>query len=269
MLRRSGANLGRRLGFGERNLVFSLLGPSGDEFLQALGGLDIELLRLGARLGDNGRCARFGFGRLFLEARQQSSRLLAELGGLSEFGRDRFAARIERLEHDPRDAKINENANENEETEKDEELRIISHHAAPLSDFTELIAAAINDGSAARPPRRSTIAPAASRATSATFAMASERILAISRSAPASLAESSSSSACRLACASAAAASRAAWARLCAFARASANVFSCAAAAESAFCCIAVASSRSAAIRALRPSITAPSCGRPRLDKYQ
>src|ERR1700733_3158122 len=266
---RSGPNLSRRLGLRERDLGLGLLGATGDEFLQPLGGLNAQLRGLGSRLGNDGGGVRFRFGGLFLEARQQLGSLLAELGGLSEFGCDRFAARVKRLEHNPRRAKINENADEHEEAEKDEELRIIVHHAAPLTDWTERTAAAIDDGSAGRPPRRSTIAPAASRATSATLAIASARVLAISRSASVSLAASSSPSACRLAWASAAAASRAAWARLCAFARASANVFSCAAAAASAFCCIAVASSRSPAIRALRPSITAPSCGKPRLDRYQ
>ena len=70
MLRRSGANLGRRLGLGERDLGFGLLGAPGDEFLQPLAGLDIQLLGLSARLGDDGGSVRFGFSRLFLEARQ-------------------------------------------------------------------------------------------------------------------------------------------------------------------------------------------------------
>src|ERR1700683_2384845 len=70
MLRRSGANLGRRLGLGERDLGFSLLGAPRDELLQPLGGLNIQLLGLSARLGDNGSGVGFGFSRLFLEARQ-------------------------------------------------------------------------------------------------------------------------------------------------------------------------------------------------------
>ena len=70
MLRRSGANFSRRLGLRERDLGFGLLGAPDDEFFQPLAGLNIQMLRLSARLGDNGGGVRFGFSRLFLEACQ-------------------------------------------------------------------------------------------------------------------------------------------------------------------------------------------------------
>src|SRR5271154_1317020 len=261
MVRGGGADLRSRLSFGKGDLI---LGP-----LHARGGVDGQLLGLGARLGDDGGGVRFRFGRLLLEAGEQRGRLLTQLRRLGQLGRDRFAARVERLQNDAMGAEIKQHAREDKEPEKDEKLRVDFHHAAPLSDLTELTAAATAAGCAGPPGRRSTIAPAVSRATSATLAIASARVAEISRSAAASLPASSSSRTFRLACASAAAASRAAWARVCAFARASANVRSCAAAAASACCCIAVASSRARAICALRPSITFPRAGNPRFDMYQ
>ena len=54
MLGGGGANLGRRLGLRKRDLGFGLLRAPGDEFLQPLAGLDIQLLGLSARLGDDG-----------------------------------------------------------------------------------------------------------------------------------------------------------------------------------------------------------------------
>ena len=154
---------------------------------------------------------------------------------------------------------------EDEEAEKDEEFGVEFHHAAPLSALAELTAAAIAAGSAGRPTRRSTIAPAASRAISATLAhrlRARRGDLALGGGELGG--EFVLERPCAWRAASAAAASRAAWARLCAFARASASVFSCAAAAASAFCCIAVASSRSLAIALLRPLDHRPELGQRR-----
>ena len=76
-------------------------------------------------------------------------------------------------------ADIDEHPDEDEKAEKDEKFRVEFHHAAPLERLTELTAAATAAGSAGVPPRRSTIAPAASRAISATLVIAWARVAAI------------------------------------------------------------------------------------------
>ena len=62
----------------------------------------------------------------FSKLAEQRGRFLAQLRRLSEFGCDRFAARVERLQHDPMGAEIDQHADEDEKAEEDEEFRVDS-----------------------------------------------------------------------------------------------------------------------------------------------
>ena len=171
-----GAHVGGGLGLGKGDLGLGLLGAPRDEVVHALGRVLGELFGLGARFGDDRGGVRFRFGGLFLEARQQRGRFRAQPFSLVELGLDRFAAGVEPLQDDAVGADVDQHPDEDEKAEQDEKFGVDFHHASPLAGLIEATAAATAAGSAGRPPSRSTIAPAASRAISDTLVIAWARV---------------------------------------------------------------------------------------------
>ena len=107
-------------------MASACFGAPCDEILHAFSSLDRQLLGLCARFGDDGGGARFRFGRLPIEARQQRRRFLAQLHRLGELGGDRLAARVERIQNHAMNADIDEDPDKDEEAKKDENFPLNS-----------------------------------------------------------------------------------------------------------------------------------------------
>ena len=94
-----GADIGDRLGLGERDLALGGLGAPRHEVFHLGLGLGGDALGFRPGTGDDFLGLAFGAGAAGLVVRQHLGRLVLEAAGVVEFGLDALAAVIERRQH--------------------------------------------------------------------------------------------------------------------------------------------------------------------------
>src|ERR1700727_1871848 len=190
-----GADIGKRLSFGERDLALGGLGAAGDKVFHLGLGFGSDALGVDLRRRNDVLGFALGAGALGLVFFEQIGRLLLEAAGIVEFGLDAFAAMIERSQHRSMNADISEYAHQDDEANGDPEFRFGEHRAYPFKVAST--ACPTDAPSGATPVSRWTMAAAASVAMPRTFLIAASRVEAMGFSASASLSDNRSSSVLR------------------------------------------------------------------------
>src|SRR5258707_7184100 len=219
-----GADIGQRLGFGQRDLALGGLGAPRDEILHLGLGYTGNTLGFGSCVGNDVLGLAFGAGATRLIFREQFCGLFLEAARIVEFGLDALAAMIERLQHGAMDASIGEHAHQDDEGDGDPEFRFVDHRRYPFKEVSTARFVVLPSGST--PVSRCTIAAAASAAMLRTLLIAASRVAAMVFSASTSLWASRSSSLLRSASDAALSFSRVSVLIACARARAAASSFS-------------------------------------------
>ncbi len=98
------ADVGHRLGLGQRDFALGGLGPPGDEVFHLGLGFGRDALGLGLGAVDDVLGLALGTGATGLVFAEQLGSLVLEAAGVVEFGLDAVGAVIERLQHGAVDA---------------------------------------------------------------------------------------------------------------------------------------------------------------------
>src|SRR5260370_19977851 len=175
-----GADIGQRLGFGQRDLALGGLGPPRDEILHLGLGFTGNALGFGSCVGNDLLGLAFGAGVTRLIFREQFCGFLLEAARIVEFGLDALAAAIERLQHGAMDAELAEQAHQDGESDGDPEFPFEEHRHYPLKEASTARSVVLPSGST--PVSRCTIAAAASAAMLRTLLIAASRVVAMETS---------------------------------------------------------------------------------------
>src|SRR5258707_1167714 len=186
------ADIGQRLGFGQRDLALGGLGASPDKIFHLGLWFPGNALGFGPCVGNDVLGLALCAGATGLVFREQFCGLVLEAAGIVEFGLDALAATIERLQHGAMDAEIGEQAHQDDEGDGDPEFRFEEHRHYPFKEASTARSVVLPSGST--PVRRCTIAAAASAAMLRTLLIAASRVAAMVFSASTSLWDSRSSS---------------------------------------------------------------------------
>src|SRR5258708_28930226 len=219
-----GADIGQRVGFGQRDLALGGLGPPRDEILHLGLGFGGNALGFGSRVGNDFLGLAFGAGATRLIFREQFCGFFLEAARIVEFGLDALAAAIERLQHGAMDAEIAEQAHQDDEGDGDPEFPFEEHRHYSFKETSTARPVVLPSG--CTPVSRCTIAAAASAAMLRTLLIAPSRVAAMVFSASMSLCVKRCSSVLRSASDAALSFSRVSALIACAGGRAAASSFS-------------------------------------------
>src|SRR5262249_26447199 len=192
-----GAYVGERLGLGLGDLALRQRGAARHQVLHPGLGFGGNPLGLGLGAGDDCFRLAVGFAALALILAQQSCRFLAKPGGGVELSLDARRALVEPIEHQLGYSEIDQDADEDEESDRDPELGCGEEreHRCTYRFKAASTACSTTAPVGVVPISRSTIAAAASTAMPRTLAIAAVLVASMLRSASAILVLSSASSA--------------------------------------------------------------------------